>query len=269
MCRRVRCRKMMIIKSASEESTLAKCRTGAADFVQRARAYVACIHELGASNEACPSIATRKQKFSPVLVEELLRAKPDIYSRMLDIHPVLRTAARLREVLDEIERGVVENSSSLRYAMNRRNLRGPGTPFDLMYGALQLLATSLGTSEEDRYTELFILVTSMIYGLESRKRDGGIHVEHFLAHAAVFIASATADDWTTVRRKASVLIERWGSVQPPAAVLVHCAHNLRINCRGLAESDLQYDLVKHLRARVKNREIAATSAFEVLTLTFG
>jgi Cft2 family RNA processing exonuclease len=219
---------------------------------------------------------TQKHKFAPVLVEELLRARPEIHARMLELRRGLKLAAALRDVLTDVEHGRIVDPPALRRTVvgmhKTLGLHPQAATFELLHGALQLFAYGIGTVNEERFAELFGVLTGMAYSLAwaSRAKDAAMHVEHFLAHAAVFLSARnTKDYWSDVTERASLLMEQWGETSPPAAVFVHCAYNFGIKCRSLPGSDLYYDLIKHVRQRVKKGEMVRSDAFEVLTLTFG
>jgi glyoxylase-like metal-dependent hydrolase (beta-lactamase superfamily II) len=154
-----------------------------------------------------------------------------------------------------------------------RPLRRPPdqTYFDFLYGALQLRILSTDAASQQAYAELFPLAVSHIYSLASFESSAlPYHVEHFLAHAAIYISlSDSSDRWRDVVARAGILMEEWGMAPPRDGVFVHCALNFSMTASGMPASDLPYDLVKHLRRRVSKREITDREAFEVLTLTLG
>jgi Cft2 family RNA processing exonuclease len=250
---------------------------GAARFAAEALAYVHRAQQLGHVAEACPSVGTRREQFAPVLVERLLRDYPTIHARMLETHPRLAVAAALGAVIEQIEAGYITDHQALRRACAAGpggGARGPAQHvlFDLMYGALQLLA--FAPAGDPKADELFNLVTTMVYAAGTGGRGGGgefpLHVEHFLAHAAVFMSARTEEDrWRDVVQRATIAMEQWGAPPAAEAVFTHCAHNLGLVCSGMPASDLHYDLVKHLRRRAANNDLAQANAFEALSLAFG
>lgn len=213
---------------------------------------------------------------SPVLVADLLHLFAPIRETMLQRHRRFAHAEVLRAIIFDVESGAIPDPRDLKRTLISKlciplNEKLSHAQFDLMYGALQLLANAWNTPQQGRFTDIFGVVTGSIYSLvASLKNNAAIHVEHFLSHAAIFLAAKTTlDKWPAVVERASVLMEQWGYQPTPAAVFAHCAHNLRIKCSRLPESDLHYDFVKHLRNRVKNKEIEQTDAFQAMTLAFG
>lgn len=249
---------------------------GGALLVQHARDFIEKVLESGPTDQPLPTVATAKGPFSPVLVHALLAAYPESRQAMLRVSPPLQKASSITEVLKALRDGEIPNPLALRGAlkqklMNPYRIYGAEAYFDFLYGALQLMVLYRDTEAARQYEELFQLAASQIYSLVSLgKSDLTYHIEHFLAHAAIFAAMKdSSDHWASVVQEATVLIESWGMTAPPEGVFVHCALNLKMNCRRMPTSDLPYDLIKVLRARVRDKKIIITEAYEVMTLTLG
>jgi Cft2 family RNA processing exonuclease len=253
----------------------AKSPQGGAQLVQRARDFIKKILPGGPTVEIVPTVATTKGRFSPVLAHALLSSYSDLRQGMLALNPALQKAAAIAEVLESLRIGDIPHPIALRGALKQKlspwRMQQAEAFFDFLYGALQMMVLERETEESREYEELFQLATSSIYSLVSvGKPDLPYHVEHFLAHAAIFAAMKDASDaWSSVVKEASVLIESWGMAAPPDGVFVHCALNLRMNCHRMPTSDLPYDLIKLLRGRVRNQRMTAEEAYEVMTLTLG
>ncbi len=249
---------------------------GGALLVQRAREFVETVVKNGPTNGSLPTIATSKGPFSPVLLNALLRAYPEPHQAMLRLRPQLQRAASIAEVLEALRLGDIPHPVALRATLKQR-IMGPYKThaadvfFDFLYGALQLMVLHRGMETAQQYEELFQLAASQIYSLVSvGTSDLSYHVEHFLAHAAIFVSMKDYSDlWSSVVQEASLLIEAWGMTAPPEGVFVHCALNLRMNCHRMPTSDLPYDLIKFLRSRVREKQMTYTDAYEVMTLALG
>jgi Metallo-beta-lactamase superfamily domain len=253
-----------------------KSPQGGAFLVRRARDFIARLVQIGPTDESVPTVATSKGPFSPVLVYDLLADYPELRLAMLRATPVLERAASITEILHALREGHLPHPGALRSAlkqklMNPYRLNEAAAYFDFLYGALQLMVLHHGTRDSPQYEELFQLAASQIYSLVSiGKSDLSYHVEHFLAHAAIYAAMQDSSDlWSSVVQEASVLIESWGMTAPPEGVFVHCALNFEMHCRRMPTSDLPYDLIKFLRHRVRDKQITIAEAYEVMTLTLG
>jgi Cft2 family RNA processing exonuclease len=250
---------------------------GSARLIVEARAFVDRAIDLEPSSLVIPTIATRKEPFPPVLVERMLLASaPEVHARLLARSQRLKVSQVLSNVLEQMRAGGIANPTALKSALIAQLVRPfrielQQSYFDLLYGALQLMILSKGTDTAQTYAELFQLCVGHIYSLVSIRPDAlPYQVEHFLAHAAVYISLNDSNDlWRNVVADAGILMEAWGMAPPPEGVFVHCALNLGLKARNLPMSDLPYDLVKHLRRRVSQHEMTDREAFEVLTLTFG
>ena len=244
-------------------------------MLARAREFVELASQ-GGPLPPCPTIATQKGPFSPVLVERLLGSVPEVHKSMVGRNRNLETAQALSMVLESVRAGETPHPTALKSAL----ISQVGRPFrvevqqayfDFLYGALQLLILAKDTASEQAYAELFQLSVSHIYSLVSiGSTDLPYQVEHFLAHAAIYISlTASSDLWQDVVARAGILMEEWGMAPPPEGVFVHCALNFSMTAKRKPTSDLPYDLVKYLRRRVGKREMEDREAFEVLTLTLG
>jgi len=245
-------------------------------LVLRARDFVEKLVQGGPAGEPLPTIATSKGPFSPVLVCSLLAAYPELCQSMLRARSSLEKAASIAEVLKALSDGELPHPAALRAALKQKlmspyRMYGADAYFDFLYGALQLMLLNRDTESAQQYEELFQVATSHIYSLVSvGKPDLPYHVEHFLAHAAIFTAMKdTSDYWPAVVQLATVLIESWGMAAPPDGVFVHCALNLKMYCRQMPTSDLPYDLIKFLRRRVRDKQMILSEAYEAMTLTLG
>ncbi len=245
-------------------------------MLAEARAFVDSAAQDGAGSLSCPTIATRKGKFLPVLVERMLSSAPEVHAVMLEKNQKIKAAQVLSAILEAVRAGEIPNPTSLKTALIARLVRPFGiilqqSYFDFLYGALQLMILTRDTDTSEAYAELFQLAVSHIYSLVSiGATDLPYQVEHFLAHAAVCLSLNDSDDlWQTTIASAGILMEGWGMAPPPDGVFVHCALNFGMTAKNLPSSDLPYDLVKHLRSRVSKRAMTDREAFEVLTLTFG
>ena len=253
-----------------------KLPQGGALLVQRAREFVESVLQNGPTNDSLPTVATSKGAFSPVLLDALLRVYPASHQTLLQLRPQLQKAAAIADVLEELRIGVIPHPVALRAVLKKR-LMSPYKMhvvhafFEFLYGALQLMVLHQGTETAQQYEELFQLASSQIYSLVSvGMSDLSYQVEHFLAHAAIFVSMKDYSDlWSSVVQEASLLIEAWGMTAPPEGVFVHCALNLKMNCRRMPTSDLPYDLIKFLRGRVREQQMTYAEAYEVMTLTLG
>ena len=252
-----------------------KSAQGGSLLVQRARVFIDKVTRCETIDEPPPTVATANGVFSPVLVYALLSACPEPQPSIQVSQP-FRKAAAIIGVLEALRDGKHSHAASLGGAL-KQSLMGPfrmhvaEAYFDFLYGALQLMVLERETEATRGNEELFQLAVAHIYSLAALGRaDLPYHVEHFLAHAAIFTAMKDASEsWPAVVREAAVLIESWGMSPPPDGVFVHCALNLKMKCRQMPASDLPYDLIKFLRARVRNDQMTSSEAFEVMTLTIG
>lgn len=226
-----------------------------------------------------PSITTKREYFAPVLVAHQVKChKPQRYNYD---DKDLAFARDLLGILEKIEKGVITETSHLRDALNFSASSGKvpfakivEDAFDLMYGALQLVAWYIGSIHEQNYHELFKTTVGLVYplagGIGGKSFDFAANVDHFLAHAAVFLSAAdSTTPWNIIVQNASLRLEEWGLVTPPKGILIHAAHNLEILSHNLPDSDLSYDIVKHLRKKVKEGHIEASDAFDVFSLAIG
>lgn len=253
-----------------------KTAQGGALLVQLARDFIENVAQNGPTSEPEPTIATSNGRFPPVLVHALLGPYRELCQAMLLLSPPLQKAASIAAVLDDLRNGAMPHPVALGGALKQRltnpyRMKEAEAFFDFLYGALQLMVLKRCTEDAREYEELFQVAVSYIYSLVSvGKPDLPYHVEHFLAHAAIFIAMKdSSDHWASVVREATVLIESWGMDAPPDGVFVHCALNLKMHCRRMPSSDLPYDLIKFLRGRVRNRQMTSSEAYEVMTVTMG
>lgn len=253
-----------------------KSAQGGSLLFQRARDVIDKLARNELFEDPLPTIATAKGVFSPVLVYALLSACPEACHSLVQASAPLRKAASIMNVLEALRKGDYPHPAALGSALKQKlmgpyRMQAPETYFDFLYGALQLMALERETEVSSQYGELFQLAVAHIYSLVAvGKPDLPYHVEHFLAHAAIFSAMKDASDsWLSVVREATVLIESWGMSAPPEGVFVHCALNLKMNCRQMPGSDLPYDLIRFMRARVRNNQMTPSEAFEVMTLTLG
>ena len=249
---------------------------GGARLLVRAREFTEKVLQNGLSSIPFPTIATQKGSFSPVLVERLLSSEPEVYRSMVDGNTKLQTAQALSSVLESVRAGQIPHPTALKSALVSRVVRPfrvdiTHAYFDFLYGALQLLILAKDTVSNQAYAELFQLSVSHVYSLVSIGSSNlPYQVEHFLAHAAIYISLTDSTDlWESVVAQSGILMEEWGMGAPPEGVFVHCALNFGMKAKRMPSSDLPYDLVKHLRQRVARREMANNDAFEVLTLTLG
>lgn len=264
------------VSASSTEQRPELTAQGGARLLIRAREYVDQALRNGPDSGPCPTVATTKGTFSPVLVEVLLREHAEIHAAMFNSDPKLQVARSLADILESLRSGQIPHPSALRAALIAEVMRpwrvnSAQAYFDLLYGALQLLILFRGSEQAMQYAELFQLAVSQIYSLVSIESSGlSYQVEHFLAHAAVYISLSEATDlWSEVVGRAQILMEEWGMAPPPEGVFTHCALNLGLNARRMPTNDLPYDLVKHLRGRVSKKQMTDHDAFEVLTLTLG
>jgi Cft2 family RNA processing exonuclease len=253
-----------------------KSAQGGALLVERAHNFVAKLVQNGPTDERLPTVSTSKGAFPPVLVYEMLAAHPELREAMLRVNVPLQKAASIAGVLKALQDGDIPHPVALRGALKQKLMipdrhYEAGAIFDFLYGVLQLMVLQRETERAQQYEELFQLAASQIYSLVSiGKSDLSYHVEHFLAHAAIYVAMRDSSDlWSSVVKEASVLMESWGMTSPPEGVFVHCALNLYMNCRRMPTSDLPYDLIKFLRGRVRDEQMIITEAYEVMTLTLG
>ena len=267
---------MMITTVSPSTGSSDKSAQGGSLLVLRARIFVDKVARNEHANESLPTIATANGHFSPVLACALLSSRPDSQRPILEDSLPLRKAASIVSVLEALRNGDYPHPTGLGGALKKMlvgqyRMQVPEAYFEFLYGALQLMVLERETESTRRYEELFQLAVSHIYSLVAVGRpDLPYHVEHFLAHAAIFTAMKDASDsWPAVVREATVLIESWGMSAPPDGVFVHCALNLRMNCRQMPASDLPYDLIKFLRGRVRKMQMTNSEAFEVMTLTIG
>ena len=219
-----------------------KSAQGGSLLVQRARDFIGKVTRYETIDEPAPTIATANGVFSPVLVYTLLSGCPEPQPSIQESQP-FRKAASIVGVLDALRDGKHSHAASLGGAL-KQSLMGPfrmhvaEAYFDFLYGALQLLVLDRETEATRGNEELFQLAVAHIYSLAAIGRpDLPYHVEHFLAHAAIFTAMKDASDsWPAVVREATVLIESWGMSPPPDGVFVHCALNLKMKCRQMPAS---------------------------------
>lgn len=268
---------MSTVLPAAPPKTFPQNPEGSARLLAEARAFVERATDEGPTSQSIPTIATRKGPFPPVLVERMLFASaPEAHASLLGRSQRLQVAQTISNLLEAVRAGEIANPTALKTALIAQIVRPfrivlQQSYFDLLYGALQLMILARDTETAQAYAELFQLAVSHIYSLVSIRPDAlPYQVEHFLAHAAVYVSlNNSAAHWKHVVERAGILMEGWGMAPPPEGVFVHCALNLDLTARDLPTSDLPYDLVKHLRRRVSRREMTDREAFEVLTLTFG
>jgi len=227
-----------------------------------------------------PTIATQREKFSPVLFLSRLIAvtgyTPDVEELPLKLK---RTYGILR-IIEELHSGAFEISrNSLRYIKQRMGIsdsapRDTKPLFDLFYGALQLLvhAELVEPETADDFHDLFIITCGigLVVAESINSRTLPFHIDHFKAHAAVFLAARnTVDSWLEVRDQSISYLEKWGDEPPPESVLIHAAHNLFIQVKGLPNTDQVYELIKAARKEVSNKQLDFDSAFTMLNNTLG
>ena len=119
---------------------------------------------------------------------------------MLEKNQKIKAAQALSAILEAVRAGEIPNPTSLKSALIARMVRPFGivlqqTYFDFLYGALQLMILARDTNESQAYEELFQLAVSHIYSLVSiGATDLPYQVEHFLAHAAVYLSLNDSND---------------------------------------------------------------------------
>jgi Cft2 family RNA processing exonuclease len=265
----------MVNQSATDHAPESTAQ-GGARLLASAAAFVEDLVRTGPQRRPCPTVSTRKGTFAPVLTDALLSRHPELHTAMLAGNPQLQRAHAFTEILEALRSGEISHPTALRTALIARIMRpfrmdADGAKFDLLYAALQLTVLHRDSESEAQYEELFQLAVNHVYSLVSIESTSlSYGVEHFLAHAAIFLSLGDANDlWVDVIQRAGIWMEQWGMAPPPEGVFTHCALNLSMVARRMPTNDLPYDLVKHLRSRVAKKEIEATHAFEALTLTLG
>lgn len=220
-----------------------------------------------------PTIATEKVPFAPGLAVHLLDEKGTAWcdSSRQDAE-YLQYTKLLYHFLENTERGQIQTHSELMKGMGvasriaRKNVNS--VMFDLMYCALQFYSYY----QNERYSELFQIVSGIVYTAGERAKFRGFHqhVDHFKVHAAVFLSADSAmQEWRDVVERANLLLEKWGDQLPPESVMIHAAHNLFVRCAELPESDSAYDLVKSLRMQRRGGGISDNDVFETLNERIG
>jgi hypothetical protein len=139
---------------------------------------------------------------------------------MLKANSRMQTAQALAGVLDSLRSGEIAHPNALRTTLIARVMRPfrmdpNAAKFDLLYAALQLFILNRGGENESQFEELFQLAVSHVYSLVSMESSGtsglSYQVEHFLAHAAVFLSlNDSSEPWSEVVGRAGILMEQWG-----------------------------------------------------------
>jgi Cft2 family RNA processing exonuclease len=220
-----------------------------------------------------PTISTKNGRFPAVLASHLMVEKGIIsrfpeegFGRTDMDYPLL-----LANLIKGIENGKMLDSGDLLSGFPEK-YKGPRfietAVFDILYGALQFLAY-YGDDEKE---ELFSIVSGLARNtFERRKRSGiDVHVDHFKAHAGVFVCAESEDqDWEELYKKTVEKLESWGDPPPPESIIIHAAHNIGVTCRNMPNEDSAYDLVKKLRKVYSSKQADATIAYEELNSSLG
>lgn len=227
-----------------------------------------------------PTIATQKVEFSPVLFLSRLINEAGYLPALDEVPQRLKRAYHILGILDDLKSGEIDFSQiTFKYITTRMGLLNSSLSdasplFDLFYGALQLLGyAELAEPEKaNDFHELFMIVcgSGFIVAESINSRSLQFHIDHFKAHAAVFIAARNStDSWIDVRDRSIAYLEKWGDEPPPESILIHAAHNLFINVAGLPDTDHVYELIKSVRKKVGTKQLDANSAFAMLNDTLG
>lgn len=232
------------------------------------------------ANMKYPTIATLKGGFPPVLFLSRLTVATGHSPTLDELPETLHRAYHILAILKDLHSGNIDFSTNTLKYLSRRmgltiSLRNITPLFDLFYGALQLLvyAELEEPDKADDAHDLFTMACGMGHVLAENMNARSLpyHIDHFKAHASVFLAARNSGQaWTDVAEQAVQYLEKWGDEPPPISVLVHSAHNLFINVQGMPTSDQVYDLIKAARKEVMyDKTLEINSAFAMLNDTLG
>lgn len=232
------------------------------------------------SNMGFPTIATQKGGFPPVLFLSRLIEEAGYTPVLEEIPQRLQRAYHILEILQDLKSGTIDFSrNTFKHITQRMGISNPSprdtSPlFDLFYGALQLLGyAELSEPEKaDDFHDLFVIAcgAGLIVAESINSRSLPFHIDHFKAHAALFLAARNStESWKEVRDRSIAYLEKWGDELPPESILIHAAHNLFIKVAGLPDTDQVYELLKAARKEVGTKQLDTNSAFAMLNDTLG
>lgn len=227
-----------------------------------------------------PTIATQKGGFPPVLFLSRLVTETGYTPVLEEIPKKLQRAFHIWEILKDLQAGNIDFSRNTfkhitqRMGITNSSPRDTSPFFDMFYGALQLLcfAELVEPEKAEDYHDLFIITCGMglIVAESTNSRSFPFHIDHFKAHAAVFLAARNStDSWADVRERSIAYLEKWGDEPPPESILIHAAHNLFITLDGLPDTDQVYEFLKAARKEVSNNQLDIDNAFFMLNDNLG
>jgi len=104
-----------------------------------------------------------------------------------------------------------------------------------------------------------------------RNRETRFHIDHFLAHAIVFLVSGNPQHkWKELVARTDRLLDVLGESPIPQGILVHATKNAYLSAPGIPDGDFAYDLIRSLRRAVENHgTLDLTAAFDGLNAIVG
>jgi len=189
--------------------------------------------------------------------------------------PDLATAARVLEVLDRVQHGLIRNGRELRRGLRERRLKLPRGLFEALYGGLQIAAEQIVLKPQDKestYSEFRFLAGLCRELAESEwSEDLQFQVGHFMLHAAAFLVMEESNRSSdTLLERSALLLEELGEEPVPAEMLAYAFHNLGLRVDGLPQHSFIYELIRRIRtACVRERSLTLDEGFAALYAIVG
>ena len=250
---------------------------GAARLVRQVEGFVVALGSEGQAADMSgniPTFATLNGSFPPVLVAGLCRSRA-ICDAVIRGAPEYQQAVEVLGIVDRTAAGELGSPREFANALRSLSVGYRRGLFAYLAGVLQLRAYAIEREQNGGImpADVFGLSVGLARFNADSDRDAEriYQVEHFLCHAAVFLAARCASDaWEAVVCRAQMYLELWGETPPPDEVLIHAAHNVSITAVGMPDADVAYALVKRLRAQCRQTAcLDHSAAFSELTATLG